>query len=94
MLGAAIPLLSVNGNRVFGEAAEQLAKAVLEHSSIANFGGIPVNALRENSLTELDLKRKGIDVPGALVLAALLPAATSLKSCRYECYSMCRGEVK
>ena len=81
--------LSVNGNQVIGEAAEQLAKVVLDHSTLTNFGGIPTETLRENKLTELDLKGKGIGLPGALVLAALLPGATALKSCRCVCRSMC-----
>ena len=55
---------------------------VLEHGSLTDFGGIPMSALRENSLTELDLNQKGFGVPGAFVLAGLLPAATALKSCR------------
>ena len=36
-----------------------------------------------------DLNKKDIGVPGALVLAALLPGATALKSCRCVCRSMC-----
>ena len=74
-------LHSVNGNYVVGEAAQHLAKVVLEHDLLTDFGGIPMSALRENSLTELDLNGKGVGVPGALVLAKLLPAATALKSC-------------
>ena len=81
--------LSVNGNQVIGEAAEQLAKVVLDHSTLTSFGGIPMDALRENKLTELDLNGKTIGLPGALVLAALLPGATALKSCRCVCRPMC-----
>ena len=55
---------------------------MLEHGLLTDFGGIPMSALRENSLTELDLNGKGVGVPGALVLAKLLPAATALQSCR------------
>ena len=73
---------SVNRNQVSREAAEQLARVVLDHSTLTNFGGIPMDALRKKKLTELDLKGKYIGVPGALVLAALLPGATALKSCR------------
>ena len=75
-------LHSVNNNGAVGEAAQDLAKVVLEHGLLTDFGGIPMSALRENSLTELDLNGKGVGVPGALVLAKLLPAATALKSCR------------
>ena len=73
---------SVNQNGITGEAAEQLAKTVLEHKSLVNFGGIPINSLRNNIMDALDLKGKGVDVPGALVLASLLPSATALKSCK------------
>ena len=81
--------LSVNGNHVIGEAAEQLAKVVLDHSTLTSFGGIPMDALRENKLTELDLNRKDIGVPETLVLAALLPGAIALKSCRCVCAAPC-----
>ena len=74
---------SVNDNGISGDAAQELAKVVLEHGSLTDFGGIPMSALRENSLTELDLNQTGFGVPGAFVLAGLLPAATALKSCRY-----------
>ena len=36
--------------------------------------------MRANELTELDLSYKGVGVPGALVLAELLPVSTSLTS--------------
>ena len=75
-------LHSVNKNGVVGEAAQHLAKVVLEHGLLTDFGGIPMSALRENSLTELDLNGKGVGVPEALVLAKLLPAATALQSCK------------
>ena len=73
---------SVNKSDITGEGAKQLAKVVLAHGSLTNFGGIPMAALRENSLSELDLKEAGIGVPGALVLASLLPAASALKTCK------------
>ena len=73
---------SVNQNGITGEAAEQLAKTVLEHKSLVNFGGIPIDSLRNNSIDALDLESEGVGVPGALVLASLLPSATALKSCK------------
>ena len=75
-------LHSVKKNGITGEAAQELAKAVLEHGSLTDFGGIPMSLLRENSLTKLDLNEKDLGVPETLVLARLLPAATALKSCR------------
>ena len=63
-------------------ASKKLAEVVLDHSSLTDFGGIPMAALRENSVEKLDLDQKGIEVPGAFVLAGLIPAATALQSCR------------
>ena len=69
---------SVGFNSITGDGAEQLAKVVLEHPSLTDFCGIPLAGLRKNSVTELDLERKGVGVPGAIVLSSLLPDATAL----------------
>ena len=69
---------SVGFNYITRDAADQLAKAVLEHASMTDFCGIPLVSLRENSITELNLK--GIGVPGAIVLSKLLPSAVAVKS--------------
>ena len=63
-----------------GDAADQLAAAVLEHAIMTDFCGIPLVSLRENSITELDLGGKSIGVPGAIVLSKLLPSAVALTS--------------
>ena len=81
------PCRSVCHNDITGEGAEQLAKAVLEHTVLTDFCSIPLASLRSNSVTELDLKEKGIGVPGAIVLAALLPSATALTS--LKCATPC-----
>ena len=47
---------------------------------MTDFCGIPLTSLRENSITELDLKYKGVGVPGAIVLSKLLPSATAITS--------------
>ena len=47
---------------------------------MTEFCGIPLASLRDNSITELDLRRKGVGVPGAIVLSKLLPSAAALKS--------------
>ena len=57
-----------------------LAKVVLEHAAMTEFCGIPLTSLRENSITELDLRRGGVGVPGAIVLSKLLPSAAALTS--------------
>ena len=81
---AHVPNHSVNNNGITGEGAEQLAKVVLEHGSLVDFGGIPLSSLREDSISELDLQRKGVGVPGALVLSKLLPTATKLSSLKCD----------
>ena len=47
---------------------------------MTEFCGIPFASLRDNSITELDLRRKGVGVPGAIVLSKLLPSAAALTS--------------
>ena len=74
---------SVGSNDITGDGAEQLAKVVLEHTSLTDFCSIPLVSLRENSITELDLSEKGVGVPGAIVLSSLLPSATALKALKY-----------
>ena len=64
---------------------------VLKHASMTHFCGIPLVALRENSITKLSLEYKGVDEPGAIVLSKLLPSAvvlTSLK-CAAATQSIC-----
>ena len=56
---------------------------VLEHAIMTEFCGIPLASL--NSITELDLERKGVGVPGAIVLSKLLPSAAALKSLKCAC---------
>ena len=68
-----------------GDAAENLATAVLEHASMTDFCGIPLLSLRENSITELDLQGKGIGAPAAIVLSKLLPSAAALTSLKCAC---------
>jgi hypothetical protein len=58
---------------------------VLEHATMTDFCGIPLTSLRENSITELDLKYKGVGVPGVIVLSKLLPSAAALKSLKCAC---------
>ena len=76
-------LCSVGYNNIIGDGAEKLAKVVLEHSVLTDFCGIPLVSLRQNTITELDLKEKGVGVPGAIVLSSLLPSATALASLKY-----------
>ena len=81
---------SVGSNDITGDAAENLAAVVLEHA-MTDFCGIPLVSLRENSITELDLKWKGVGVPGAIVLSKLMPSAVALESlkCAAATQSVC-----
>ena len=72
-----------------GDAAAHLAKVVLEHTSMTDFCRIPLASLRENNMTELDLKDEGVGVPGALVLSKLLPSAAALTSLKCACHPKC-----
>ena len=73
------PLCSVGWNGIIGKGAENLVTVVLEHTSLTDFCGIPLGSLRENSITKLNLKGKGVGVPGALILSKLLSSATALR---------------
>ena len=76
---------SVGYNCITGDAANHLAKVVLEHAAMTEFCGISLTSLRENSITELDLNNKGVGMPGAIVLSKLLPSAAALKSLKCAC---------
>ena len=76
---------SVAFNNITGDAADHLAKVVLEHAIMTDFCGIPLVSLRENSITELDLEDKGVGVPGAIVVSKLLPCAAALTSLKCAC---------
>ena len=56
---------------------------MLEHTTLTKFCGIPLDSLRKDSLTELDLSNDGFNVPGAIVLSSLLPSAVALKKLKY-----------
>ena len=64
--------LDVSSNNITGDAAQQLAEAVLSKHNLEVFCKIPLKELRADKLINLDLRGKGIGVPGALVLAELL----------------------
>ena len=55
-----------------------MAAVVLEMPSVADFGGILIKPLRDNSVTDLDLSKNGLGIPEALVLQSLLAAASSV----------------
>ena len=77
---AAQSLRSVKKNYITGEAAEKLTKVVLEMPSMTDFGGIPIKALRDNTVIDLDLSGKDLGIPEGMVLSGLLPGASSLST--------------
>ena len=78
---AGLKNLSVAWNNIDGEAAEQLAKAVLSSTSLEVFSEIPIKELRADVLTELNLANKGFGVSGALVVSELFKLSAVLKHC-------------
>ena len=78
---------SVGHDDITGDAPNHLATVVLDHAAMTEFCGIPLASLRENSITELNLERKGVGVPGAIVLSKLLPSATAITSLKYACHA-------
>ena len=80
-----LPVCSVCKNGISGDAADTLANIVLEHTTLSMFCDIPLTSLRENTIEELDLNKKGIGIPGAIVLSKLLLSNSSLKTAKYVC---------
>ena len=80
MLGVNGSLTSVDvgWNRITGNVAQELATVVLSKPTLEIFCNIPIKKLRADSLSKLDLSWKGVGLPGALVLANLLPVIGSL----------------
>ena len=70
--------IDVGSNGIIGDAAKELATVVLSKPTLEIFCSIPIKQLRADEVTELNLTGKGFGVPGALVLAELLPASASV----------------
>ena len=70
--------VDVRRNNIAGDGTAQLAAAVLGNLKIEMFNEIPIKEMRANSLTELDLKEKGVGVEGGMVVAGLIPVMGAL----------------
>lgn len=70
--------LDVRRNNISGEGASQISAAVLANTKIEKFNQIPIKEMRADSLTELNLFRKGIGIEGSMVVAGLMPFMGSL----------------
>ena len=64
-----------------GEPPLRLTIAAVACAGSGVICGIPVQQLREDSVTELNLSDRGLHVPAAMLVAYLIPATSVLKSC-------------
>ena len=64
-----------------GEPPLELTIAAVACAGSGLICGIPVQQLREDSVTELNLSDRGLHVPAAMLVAYLIPATSVLKSC-------------
>jgi len=80
MKTTALKSLSVANNNIDGEGAQQLAKAVLNCSSLEVLSGVPIKKLRAGKLTKLDLQGKGLGATEGIVLAELIQLSQVLEN--------------
>jgi Ran GTPase-activating protein (RanGAP) involved in mRNA processing and transport len=64
-----------------GEPPLRLTIAAVACAGLGVVCGIPVQQMREDSVTELDLSDRGLHVAAAMLIAYLLPATSVLKKC-------------
>jgi hypothetical protein len=64
-----------------GEPPLRLTIAAVACAGSGVICGIPVQQLREDSVTELNLSNRGLQVPAAMLVAYLIPATSVLKNC-------------
>jgi hypothetical protein len=64
-----------------GEPPLRLTIAAVACAGSGVICGIPVQQLREDSVTELNLSNRGLHVPAAMLVAYLIPATSVLKNC-------------
>ena len=72
--------LDTRGNRISGEAAQELAQAVIGSASLEVFGEVPMKQLRADAQTKLDLSCEALGPTEAIVLAKLVSASGALTS--------------
>ena len=58
------------------QGAERLSKVILDMPLMTDFGGIPIKALRDNSMRDLDRSDKGLGIPEAMVLSGAFGAVS------------------
>jgi len=72
--------LHTSMNNISGDAAQQLASAVLASASLEVYGAVPLKQLRDNTLTQLNFSNKLLDPTEAIVLAELVKISAVLTS--------------
>jgi hypothetical protein len=77
-VNSALTNVNVCYNDITGEAAQQLAQAVLGSASLEVFSEVPMKQLRADALTELNLRRKGVGPAEGIVLAKLIEVSSVL----------------
>ncbi|KAK3287650.1 hypothetical protein CYMTET_4850 [Cymbomonas tetramitiformis] len=70
--------LDVSESGLAGEAARQLAQAAALQPAMRQFCNVPLHTMRSNTLTQLDLTRHRISIPGAWALHDLLASSCGL----------------
>jgi Ran GTPase-activating protein (RanGAP) involved in mRNA processing and transport len=71
-VNAVMKNISVAYSNIVGEAAQQLAAAALGSLSLEVLSGVPIKELREDKLTELNLRSNGLGSTEGIVLAELI----------------------
>jgi hypothetical protein len=88
-VNGALTRVDVRCNSIAGDGAAQLSAAVLGNLKIEMYNEIPIKEMRANSLTELDLKGKGVGVEGGMVVAGLIPVMGALTSLDLSSNQLC-----
>ena len=78
MQNAVLTTLDTRGNNIIGEAAQQLAAAVVSSKSLKVFSEVPIEELRDDKHTSRDLSSKDLGPTEGIVLAELIKGTSVL----------------
>jgi hypothetical protein len=79
-VNGALTNLDTRGNSTSGDAAQQLAVAVLASASLHVFSKVPIKELKADKLTDLKLNHENLGVTEAIVIAELIKVSGALKT--------------
>jgi len=85
---AGLTRVDVRQNNFVGDGAARLAAAVLGNLKVDRFNEIPIEEMRADWFTELDLKGKGVGVEGVMVVAGLIPAMSALTKVNLDGFAL------